>query len=156
MRWLCYTGAIVCTALYTAQFFHDIFICIPVQKNYNPKLPGHCLPSRVGGSVTAIFNVITDLYILILPLPFVWSLHMKLGPKLRLTALFGLGILYDPPSSQHMLHCQSISSTTNSNLIKGTRANTIICKLQRQRCQYHTLNHNLRNRIRQRRQLERL
>ena len=98
MRWLCYGGAFVCTALYIAEVFHDIFICVPVQKQYNPKLPGHCLPSGVGGSVTGIFNVITDLYILILPLPLVWSLQMKLYSKLRLMALFGLGALYGIPS----------------------------------------------------------
>ena len=94
MRWFCYAGASVCIAFYFAETFHDIFICIPVQKDYNPRLPGHCLPNRVGGSVTAIFNVISDLYILLLPLPFVWSLQMKLRPKLRLMALFGIGVLY--------------------------------------------------------------
>ena len=105
MGWLCYAGAFVCTALYVAQIFHHIFICIPVQKNYNPKFPGHCLPNRVGGSVTAVFNVITDLYILILPLPFIWSLQMELGPKLRLMALFGLGALCDAPYPRLTLHC---------------------------------------------------
>ena len=93
MRWLCYGGAFVCTSLYIAAFFHDLFQCIPVQKDYNSKIPGHCLPAGVGGSVTAIFNVISDFYILVLPLPFVWSLQMKLHRKLRLMALFGLGAL---------------------------------------------------------------
>lgn len=102
MRWLCNGGIFVCTALYIAEIFHDIFICIPVQKDYNPRLSGHCLPSGVGGSVTAIFNVITDMYIFILPLPLVWSLQMKLRPKIRLIVLFGLGALYEiplPPST---------------------------------------------------------
>ena len=98
MKWLCYAGAFVCTALYVANTFHDIFICVPVQKQYNPKVKGHCLPSEVGGSVTAIFNVISDFYVFILPLPFVWSLQMKLVPKVRLMALFGLGALCDTPS----------------------------------------------------------
>lgn len=101
MRWLCYGGVFVCTGFHVAQMFHDIFVCVPVQKAYDPRLPGHCLPSGVGGSVTAIFNVVTDCYILILPLPFVWSLHMKLDRKLRLMALFGLGALYDIPSFHH-------------------------------------------------------
>ena len=101
MKWLCYAGMFTCTALYTAEFFHDLFICIPVQKDWDPKLPGHCLPSGVGGSVTAIFNVISDFYILILPLPLVWSLQIKLPLKLRLMALFGLGALYDTPSPHY-------------------------------------------------------
>lgn len=131
MRWLCYAGAFVCTALYVAQFFHNIFICIPIQKDYNPKLLGHCLPSRVGGSVTAIFNVITDLYILILPLPFVWSLHMKLGPKLRLTALFGLGLLYDAPSFQKHVTLLVYVSNYKQQFDRRTGANMITRKLQR-------------------------
>ena len=93
MRWLCYGGAFVNCALYISEVFHDIFICIPVEKDWNPKVPGHCLPSGVGGSVTGIFNVISDLYIFILPLPFLWSLQMSLHKKVRLMLLFGVGAL---------------------------------------------------------------
>ena len=99
MRWACYFGVFICTGLYVAEIFHDIFICSPVEKIFNPKLPGHCSLGGVGGSITSIFNVITDLYILILPLPIVWSLQLKLPQKLRLMALFGLGAMYDIPGS---------------------------------------------------------
>ncbi|KAF2234992.1 hypothetical protein EV356DRAFT_532274 [Viridothelium virens] len=98
MKWLCYGGAFVCTDLYISQIFHDIFICIPVQKDWDPRLSGHCLPSGVGGSVTGIFNVISDVYILVLPLPFLWKLQMKLGPKLKLMALFGVGAFVNAAS----------------------------------------------------------
>ena len=74
--------------------------------------------SKVGGSVTAIFNVITDLYILTLPLSFVWSLHMKMGPKMRLTALFGLGVVYEPHLPKKTSHCQSIYPITKGSLIE--------------------------------------
>jgi hypothetical protein len=93
MRWLCYAGVFVCTATYIAEFFHQIFICNPVQKDWDPRRLGHCLPNHISGSITAIFNVMSDLYILILPVPLVWSLHIKLRPKLRLMVLFGLGVL---------------------------------------------------------------
>ena len=102
MRWICWAGAFVCTAFYVAEIFHDLFICIPVQKDYNPKIPGHCLPNGVGGSITGIFNVITDLFIFLLPLPFVWSLQMKRAPKLRLMALFGIGALDDDLYSSYL------------------------------------------------------
>ena len=94
MKWLCYGGAFVCTCLYVAQVFHDIFICIPVQKDWNPTIKGHCLPSGVGGSVTAIFNVISDLYIFLIPLPFVWKLQMKRSARIRLVLIFSLGAMY--------------------------------------------------------------
>ena len=114
MRWLCYAGAFICTAFYVAEIFHDLFICIPVQEDYDPKLPGHCLPSGVGGSITAIFTVIPDLCILVLPLPFVWSLQMKLRSKLRLMALFGLGALEDGPSAlPPSPHCHFIYLSTH-------------------------------------------
>ena len=108
MRWLCYAGSFVCIAFYVAELFHSIFVCIPVQKDYNPKIPGHCLPSRVGGSVTGIFNVITDMYIFVLPLPLIWSLQMELYAKLRIMLLFGLGALYDIPSHPTLLVSGSI------------------------------------------------
>lgn len=43
--------------------------------------------------LSGVFNTITDLYILLLPLPFIWDLKMRAGRKLRLMAVFSVGIL---------------------------------------------------------------
>ena len=93
MKWLCRGGMLACSGLYVAAFFHDLFQCVPVQKEYDLKMPGHCLPNGTAGSVTGIFNVISDFYIFVIPLGFVWSLHVPTRKKSHLMTLFGTGIL---------------------------------------------------------------
>ena len=140
LRWLCYGGAFVCTCLYVAEIFHDIFICIPVQKDWDPRLPGQCLPSGVAGSVTAIFNVITDLYILILPLPFLWSLQMALHKKIRLMILFGIGALYENPTFHYL---DNLGAPSRVALVD---ANLVDRKFQCQCLQHHPLDYYLPSR----------
>lgn len=83
-------------AAYTALFFTTLFECILIKKGWDLRTPGHCLRPKVLPYCSGAINVITDLYVLILPIPCIWGLQVKLGRKLRALALFGLGILYDP------------------------------------------------------------
>lgn len=96
VKWLCIVAGVICVGLYMGQAIHDVFQCIPVQKDWEPSLAGHCLPNGVGGAVTAIFNVISDIFILVLPIPFLAPLQMKAKAKIRLLAVFGVGILWVP------------------------------------------------------------
>lgn len=73
--------------------FLFIFICVPVQKLWYPDLPGHCI-SQVGTWIAnAASTIISDLVILLLPLPQVWSLQLRLTEKLAVTVAFSLGFL---------------------------------------------------------------
>ena len=88
-------GIIFVLAAYTALFFATIFECDPIRKDWYSRITGHCfkpkrLPYTSGG-----INVLSDLYVLILPIPCVWGLNMRLSRKLRLISIFGLGVLYD-------------------------------------------------------------
>ena len=44
--------------------------------------------------IMAGFNVLTDLSLLVAPLPTIWSLQMRKGMKLQLMGLFCVGGLY--------------------------------------------------------------
>jgi hypothetical protein len=47
------------------------------------------------GTVTYIYaglNILTDIYVLVVPLPAVWSLPLSAGQKFRIIAVFGLGV----------------------------------------------------------------
>lgn len=83
-------------AAYTAMFFATLFECSPIEKGWNQLTPGHCLPAKVLPYCSGAINVVTDLYVLILPIPCIWGLNVRLSRKLRTVAIFGLGILYDP------------------------------------------------------------
>jgi hypothetical protein len=86
-------GMAAIVVFYIVIFFRSVFLCTPLQKAYNPALPGYCLKLAVLPYTTGVFNIISDFYILLLPLPFIWSLKMQTSRKLRLMAIFSVGLL---------------------------------------------------------------
>ncbi|KAL5365187.1 hypothetical protein BJX96DRAFT_158711 [Aspergillus floccosus] len=71
--------------------FLFIFICVPVQKLWYPYLPGRCINQVATWISNAVSTILTDLVILLLPIPQVWRLQLRLSEKLALTFAFGLG-----------------------------------------------------------------
>ncbi|EOO00993.1 putative integral membrane protein [Phaeoacremonium minimum UCRPA7] len=71
--------------------FLFIFICVPVQKLWYTDLPGHCI-NQVGTWIAnAASTIVTDLAILVLPIPQVWKLQLRKPEKIALTFAFCLG-----------------------------------------------------------------
>lgn len=88
-----WVGMCLIGGAYTAILFSTVFRCSPVQKAWNPELSGHCLPLKGFPYASGAINVISDFYILVILIPFIWSLNMKLHRKLRVLSIFGLGVL---------------------------------------------------------------
>ncbi|KAL1962349.1 hypothetical protein VTN77DRAFT_9762 [Rasamsonia byssochlamydoides] len=89
-RWAYIIGTFVVIWVITITFVF-IFICVPVQKLWYPQLPGHCV-NQVGTWIAnASSTILTDLAILILPIPQVWKLQLQTSQKVALTFAFGLG-----------------------------------------------------------------
>lgn len=78
---------ITCTFLF-------IFICVPVQKLWYTDLPGHCIDQVGTWIANAASTILTDLAILVLPLPSVWKLQLRRAEKVAITLAFSLGFLY--------------------------------------------------------------
>ena len=93
MKLFAWFGIIACVAFYVAIFFRSLFLCQPMKRAWNPTVPGKCLQLEITPYTSAIFNIISDLYIIALPLPTIWSLNLKTERKLRLTAVFSMGLL---------------------------------------------------------------
>lgn len=73
--------------------FSSIFLCVPVQKSWDPTVPGHCLNVLVIWTANAASTILTDIAILVLPLPKVWRLQLRTVQKVALTFSFALGFL---------------------------------------------------------------
>jgi hypothetical protein len=86
-------GLMACTIFYTVTFFMDVFRCKPVEAAWNPTVHGTCLSYAAFPWATGIFNVVSDFYILVLPLPVLFKMHMPLARRLRIASIFGLGSL---------------------------------------------------------------
>jgi len=78
------------------MFFAALFECIPIQKGWDPMIvTGHCFDPRITTYSNAGLNTFTDIYVLVVPLPAVWSLPLSAGRRFRVIAIFGLGVWYE-------------------------------------------------------------
>ncbi|PQE13588.1 integral membrane protein [Rutstroemia sp. NJR-2017a BVV2] len=69
-------------------------ICRPFRYNWllGPTTRKHCGNLSVNFLLSAIFNIILDVCIIVLPMPMLWKLHMNTHKKVALSFVFGLGI----------------------------------------------------------------
>lgn len=82
---------ILWSAMSTCLF---IFTCNPIQRSWNPTVPGHCI-SLVGRWIaSAVSTVLTDLAIIFLPMPQVSRMSLSKMEKLAVTLVFAQGFLY--------------------------------------------------------------
>ncbi|KAI0481248.1 hypothetical protein GGR56DRAFT_688849 [Xylariaceae sp. FL0804] len=87
-----YIGLMTIVVSWTlAQIFVMIFTCSPVAGYWDISLNPTCLPEVKIQTVNAIGNMITDVIVLLLPMPVVWKLSLKKAQKLALMGIFGLG-----------------------------------------------------------------
>ena len=91
-RFWCIQGFILVSMMYyLAEFFVRIFQCKPIAKNWNPALPGHCI--QYGVYHTGIFNMLSDVVMLLFPLFCTWNLNLSTKRKLQVSAVFFVGTL---------------------------------------------------------------
>ncbi|KAH9984909.1 hypothetical protein F4779DRAFT_612236 [Xylariaceae sp. FL0662B] len=68
-----------------------VFLCDPIEKSWNPTVPGQCDTSYKVYIGSAVTSVMIDLMILLLPLPKIWRLQLKKAQKCGLLIVFLLG-----------------------------------------------------------------
>lgn len=71
--------------------FLAIFTCTPVAAAWNPAVPGVCLSTQATFRGATISNIVIDLWLLLLPLPMLWSLHIGRARKVGLVGVFAAG-----------------------------------------------------------------
>ncbi|KAI1330022.1 hypothetical protein F5Y16DRAFT_416616 [Xylariaceae sp. FL0255] len=75
----------------TAVIVVPWFDCVPVRKTLDPSASGVCYQMLGWYYAAAIIDALTDLLILLLPMPLVWHLKAPLRRKLIVTAAFVFG-----------------------------------------------------------------
>lgn len=86
---------IVITGIYyTISTFISIFACSPREAIWNPLInDARCLNTNISVLVTCLFNIISDITILILPARAVWKLRIPIKKKIGIILLFATGLL---------------------------------------------------------------
>ena len=79
---------------YALFFFIPIFQCLPRRKIWEEETPGHCLDVMGLYFTSAIFNTISDIAMLSVPLYLVWNLQMSLRRKIGISFIFCTGGLF--------------------------------------------------------------
>ena len=81
---ICYLSAI---------FFVYLFYCKPEAATWNYTLGGKCVDGWSVDIATGALNIVTDLIILLIPLPILWDLQLSFQRKLGISLVFLVGVL---------------------------------------------------------------
>ena len=69
-------------------------LCHPRRKIWQPWLPeGHCFTYDTWNMASGVFNVVSDVTVLILPMPCLWKLQLPFKKKLTTIGIFAMGSL---------------------------------------------------------------
>ncbi|KAF3095745.1 hypothetical protein TWF569_003462 [Orbilia oligospora] len=88
-------GAVMLITTYIAVILSIHLGCHPYHQNFqiNPEPPNACQPaiSKIDCYVTVVLNVLTDMYLMYIPLPLLWKAQIPLKRKFLLIAMFSGG-----------------------------------------------------------------
>ena len=76
-----------------SNFWTQLFGCHPFDKEFNKKLPGHCIDQIKSDYAYGSLNFITDLILFVLPLPMIWKLQLDIREKIGISLIFMVGSL---------------------------------------------------------------
>ncbi|KAF2471691.1 uncharacterized protein BDR25DRAFT_222690 [Lindgomyces ingoldianus] len=89
-----WTMILACFIFYTIVMFWTIFYCSPRPMIWNKFTPGgHCHDHSPIVISSGIFNMVSDVIILLLPTSSLWKLRVPIGKKISVSLLFGTGLL---------------------------------------------------------------
>ncbi|KAL4963657.1 uncharacterized protein BDV14DRAFT_176145 [Aspergillus stella-maris] len=77
-----------------ATILAGCLICRPFAYNWDTTIPGgHCGNQVTSFTATGVINLVTDVIVLVLPMPSLYKLQMATYKKVTLITVFGLGIV---------------------------------------------------------------
>jgi hypothetical protein len=78
-----------------SQIFITAFTCVPIQGLWDMSIPAVCnsLGPAAQQYLSSGGNIVTDVIVLVLPLPVVWSLKLPKNQRMVLVGVFSLGFL---------------------------------------------------------------
>ncbi|OHW96260.1 integral membrane protein [Colletotrichum incanum] len=87
--------AVACTMGHIAFIFVFLFLCTPVEKQYDPSIPadvGHCVDALAFYMTFSSLTIVFDVLIMFLPFPVIIKSQIQNRKKFVLLALFVLGV----------------------------------------------------------------
>lgn len=106
-------GIMLC--YYIPALFLKIFFCDPISAFwFGTSNGGKCLNQRKVIIADSVISIASDLWILVLPVPMIWSLQMSRAKKLRVVGILGAGGLATAFSVWRLVIMVADGNTTNT------------------------------------------
>lgn len=84
--WVCACGVM--------SFCAALFFCSPVSKAWDDSVQGWCVNRPALNYSVAGFNIVNDIMLLIIPLPFLTKLQLPRKQRIILISVFACGLLW--------------------------------------------------------------
>lgn len=84
---------VVCSIYYLSAIPVKTWQCIPRAKIWNKSLEGKCIYIPGMLNANGLFNTLSDLLILLVPIKALWNLQMKNSKKIGIALLFTVGLM---------------------------------------------------------------
>ncbi|KAF3390003.1 hypothetical protein DPV78_011518 [Talaromyces pinophilus] len=96
-KYVIYVVSGIIVAYTLAIFLALIFACHPVERNWDAIPPfweiDHCIDRAGLYLATAITNTMSDIILILIPIPIIWKLHVTVRQKLGIAAILGVGCM---------------------------------------------------------------
>ncbi|KAM0796882.1 hypothetical protein BDR22DRAFT_892817 [Usnea florida] len=110
---LVYVGLFV-IAYSVAQFFGDIFQCVPLEALWDPTVHKKCINIAAVIISGGVINIVTDFILLTLPMPLLWNLNVSKSKKRMLSAVFLVGGCTCIASIVRLFYAKGVNSTDST------------------------------------------
>lgn len=85
IRWICYGVGAVVTVHALAIIFVSIFQCSPISTLWKDITHANCIDTRIFFGCASVPNLITDIVMLLTPMPEIWRLNTSKQMKIGVT-----------------------------------------------------------------------
>ena len=99
------TSLVVIPILGLWMILSSVLFCIPVADFWSPRSLDRCLPRTPVWFLNAALQIVTDLWIVVLPMPMWAVLRLPRRQKIAVVVLFGLGVLCVPLDLSVLVVC---------------------------------------------------
>ena len=84
---------VLCCVYYLTTIPVKIWECTPRAKIWNKSIDGTCIHVASVLNADGVFNTLSDVFILLVPVKALWTLQMKTGRKVGIGLLFTVGLM---------------------------------------------------------------
>ena len=111
LRRVLYVLAAVILAVWIVNIFTTIFQCKPISGAWNFDIAPKCISVMKVYYFSTAFSILTDVLLVVVPLPLFWKLKLPVREKWIITVLFGLGLFASVASIMRITVLHDVQNT---------------------------------------------